>query len=90
MPLLFHRIDFNKIKGPFADYLTNNKDFQLLDNNKTDNYHEDPENKFLSYVENKNKKKENAHNTLFNRSYDNSDQQYCCCNIDRIKILPIK
>jgi hypothetical protein len=31
MQLLFHRIDFNKIKGPLADFLNNNKDFQILD-----------------------------------------------------------
>ncbi len=34
-------------------------------------------------MENKNNKKENTHNKLFNRSYDNSDQQYCYCNIDK-------
>jgi hypothetical protein len=81
MQLLSHRIDFHEIKGPFADYLNNNKDFQIIDNNKTT--HEGDESKFLAYMENKNNKKENTHNKLFNRSYDNSDQQYCCCNIDK-------
>ena len=31
MELLFRRIDFNKIKGQLADFLNNNKDFQILD-----------------------------------------------------------
>lgn len=34
MQFLFHRIDFNKIKGPQADFLNNNKDFQILDDDE--------------------------------------------------------
>ncbi len=34
MELLSNQIDFEKIRGPFADFLNDNTDFQILDNDK--------------------------------------------------------
>ena len=46
MELLSNRIDFEKIRGPFADFLNDNADFQILDNDKIEY---DDNTRFLSH-----------------------------------------
>ncbi len=87
MQLLSHRINFDKIKGPLADYLNSNKDFQIIDNNnnnnKTGTCDIDAETKFLSYIKNKANKKEHNYNNLSNDEHSNDNEKCCCININK-------
>ncbi len=84
MELLSHRINFEKIRGPFADFLNNNKDFQILDNDKIEY---DDNTRFLSHGNDIPDLQLNSNNSLSKDSDVkwNQSQQQCYNYIDKKK-----
>ncbi len=74
---------FKKIKGPFADFLNNNKDFQIINNDKKVNNDNE---EFLSHNNDITDFNSNDNNGLSkdsDKKVEKPHQFCCCCSINK-------